>query len=103
MGRLCEERKIEIELAIFEDERAIDFISDSEWDWQEKKKIKFIGKNKAEGIERVIWFCPKCQTFKSIKAKGDKVYKVNRFLTREGHKEMTRYPPQVSSKISLLR
>ncbi|MDI3524211.1 1-acyl-sn-glycerol-3-phosphate acyltransferase [Kosmotoga sp.] len=64
--------KIEIELAIFEDERAIDFISDSEWDWQEKKKIKFIGKNKAEGIERVIWFCPKCQTFKSIKAKGDK-------------------------------
>ncbi|WGS65569.1 lysophospholipid acyltransferase family protein [Marinitoga aeolica] len=67
------ERKgnIIIELKTFNDSAALEYIKYNEWDWQEKNKWKYSGNKKAEGLERIIWFCDKCNSFNSIKAKGN--------------------------------
>lgn len=43
----------------------------SEWEWQRERRIPFYGGKKAEGFERVMLFCPVCQTFRSIVARGN--------------------------------
>ncbi len=63
---------IEVSFDFFEDEEVIDYISDSEWDWQELRKYRFCGRKKALGLERLIWFCPECGSFRTIKASEDK-------------------------------
>ncbi|GAB6189087.1 hypothetical protein JCM30566_08260 [Marinitoga arctica] len=62
---------IYIELKEFNDASALDYIKHNEWDWQNNIKEKYIGKNKADGLERIIWFCDKCNSFNSIKSYGD--------------------------------
>jgi len=69
--------KVEIEFKVLESSDALDFLRKSEWEWQKNNKIRFIGKNKAKGIERIIWFCPKCENFNSIISKGDSAYCLN--------------------------
>ncbi|ABR31200.1 hypothetical protein Tmel_1351 [Thermosipho melanesiensis BI429] len=59
--------KIILEIKQFSGKDVLDFINHNEWEWQEKEKIKFEGKNKTNGIERILWFCPKCGAFRSIK------------------------------------
>lgn len=64
--------RIEVEFQSFEDKGALDYLSEaSDWQWQEKKRIPFKGKRKAEGIEKIIWFCEECHSFQSVKANGD--------------------------------
>ncbi|MFO7881231.1 MAG: lysophospholipid acyltransferase family protein [Kosmotogaceae bacterium] len=63
---------IEIDFDIFEGEGVIDFIYDSEWDWQRSRKYAFRGRKKALGLERLIWFCPECCSYRTVKASGDK-------------------------------
>lgn len=45
----------------------------SEWEWQRKTWAPFLGERPAEGIERVIFFCPLCDAFRSIHGKGNQV------------------------------
>lgn len=64
--------RIEVEFKAFNGKEALDFLSEaSDWRWQEEKKVMFKGRNKAEGIEKIIWFCEKCGGFQTIKASGD--------------------------------
>ncbi|WP_438318893.1 lysophospholipid acyltransferase family protein [Candidatus Caldatribacterium sp. SIUC1] len=45
----------------------------SEWEWQKRHRIPFQGERRAEGIERVVFFCPACGKFRSIVGKGNEV------------------------------
>lgn len=63
--------KIILEVKEFNDSKALNFINHNEWDWQEKEKIKFKGKKKTSGIERIMWFCPDCKSYRSIKSNGE--------------------------------
>ncbi|MGC8778830.1 MAG: hypothetical protein ACP5Q4_09150, partial [Candidatus Caldatribacteriaceae bacterium] len=45
----------------------------SEWEWQRRSWMSFPGQRRAEGIERVIFFCPACGTFRSVIGKGNVV------------------------------
>ncbi|MBO8160499.1 MAG: hypothetical protein H0Z24_02590 [Thermosipho sp. (in: Bacteria)] len=60
-----------MEVKQFDGKDALEFITHNEWDWQEKAKIKFKGNNRASGIERILWFCPKCHSHRTIKSKGN--------------------------------
>lgn len=64
--------RIILNVQTFNDSSALDFIKHNEWEWQKVQKIKFKGKNLASGIERILWFCPKCYAFKSINSYGNK-------------------------------
>ncbi|MGM0640984.1 MAG: lysophospholipid acyltransferase family protein [Thermotogota bacterium] len=57
---------IVIKLDVFESKEALNYINVSEWDWQNKKKNVYKGKNKAKGLKRIIWFCPNCNSFHSF-------------------------------------
>jgi len=52
---------IHIQFKTFYDSSALEFINHSEWEWQKEKKIPYPGKEKARGLERIIWFCPFCE------------------------------------------
>lgn len=43
----------------------------NDYKWQRDNKIRFTGKNKAEHIERLLYFCPKCESLDSIYSRGD--------------------------------
>jgi len=45
----------------------------SEWDWQRENGIPFEGERSAEGIERVVFFCPSCGSFRSVRGRGREV------------------------------
>lgn len=45
----------------------------SEWEWQRTHAIPFRGNARAEGIERVVFFCPACQGFRTIFGQGRKI------------------------------
>ena len=66
--------KILVDFEIFTDSSAINFIRHSEWEWQNKNRISYPGKGKAQGIERVLWICPHCFNFRTITGKGDNVF-----------------------------
>ncbi|MEI6157255.1 MAG: lysophospholipid acyltransferase family protein, partial [Atribacterota bacterium] len=55
----------------FHDPDVLRFIHHSEWDWQKEHLIRYSGKNKALGIERVLWICPQCGGFRTISGNGD--------------------------------
>ena len=40
---------------------------------QEKNPVKYVGENKAEGIESMLYICPKCKKMSSLKSNGDEV------------------------------
>lgn len=40
---------------------------------QEKEKVEFIGENKAENIEALLYYCPKCGAFNTIYGEGDNI------------------------------
>ncbi|MGQ9472655.1 MAG: hypothetical protein ACUVQZ_00130 [Candidatus Caldatribacteriaceae bacterium] len=45
---------------------SLGFFGHSEWEWQKKKWVVFRHNRSAEGIERVVFFCPHCGSFHSI-------------------------------------
>lgn len=49
------------------------FFQHSEWEWQRKTWTPFLGERRAEGIERVVFFCPLCHAFRSIQGMGNRV------------------------------
>jgi 1-acyl-sn-glycerol-3-phosphate acyltransferase len=57
MGKKKRKGSIIIELKTFSDSTALEYIKYNEWDWQEKHKVKYYGDKKAEGLERIMWFC----------------------------------------------
>ena len=69
-------RKGPIELIIktHTDSKALDDLLVSDWDWQAEKGYLYKGSKKALGIERVMWFCPVCGSFRTVKGKNNTVY-----------------------------
>ncbi|HOO31520.1 MAG TPA: lysophospholipid acyltransferase family protein [Thermotogota bacterium] len=65
--------KIEIHIGTFEDEQALEALKHSDWQWQEETGNLYRGKNKAVGIEKIMWFCPECGSYRGIHSIGDKV------------------------------
>ncbi len=43
----------------------------NDFEWQKSRNIKFKGKNKAEGIERLLYKCPICTSIHTLKSSGD--------------------------------
>ncbi|MGC9383470.1 MAG: lysophospholipid acyltransferase family protein [Kosmotogaceae bacterium] len=62
---------IEIDFGIFEDDEVLNFIFDSEWEWQRSRNYIYDGKKRALGLERLMWFCPECGTYRTVKASGN--------------------------------
>ncbi len=62
---------VHLELKTFSDSSALDFIDYSEWEWQREAKKSFPGKNRAWGITRILWTCPKCRNFGDFTVKGN--------------------------------
>jgi 1-acyl-sn-glycerol-3-phosphate acyltransferase len=46
-------------------------ISVSAYSWQEKNMTVYSGKNRAECLETVLYCCPKCRQFATLKSSGD--------------------------------
>ena len=46
----------------------------NDYDFQREKMIPFIRKNRAEGIERLIYYCNKCGSVMSVFGKGDDIF-----------------------------
>ena len=65
--------KIFVNFNTFSDYSAMEFIHHSEWEWQKKCLIPYPGKRKAQGIERVLWICPHCSSFRTLFGKKDEV------------------------------
>lgn len=69
--RWAEKRRkgtIEIDFGVFEDDEVLNFIFDSEWEWQRSRNYTYVGKKRALGLERLMWFCPKCGSYRTVKA-----------------------------------
>ncbi|MGQ9622558.1 MAG: lysophospholipid acyltransferase family protein [Candidatus Caldatribacteriaceae bacterium] len=45
----------------------------SEWKWQKEEWVVFRDDRSAEGIERVVFFCPHCESFRSVIGKNQSV------------------------------
>ena len=45
----------------------------NDYDYQRQAKIKHPGKNKAEGLENILYTCPECESFGTIFTKGDQI------------------------------
>lgn len=69
-------RKGPIELIIktHKDSSALDSLKVSDWKWLEEKGYLYKGSKKALGIERMMWFCPSCGSYRTIHGKGNDVY-----------------------------
>jgi len=69
-------RKGPIELFIntHTDSKALNDLVVSDWKWQAERGYLFKGNKKALGIERVIWFCPVCGSYRTVKGKGNDVF-----------------------------
>ncbi len=50
---------------------AIDF---DDYKWQREKMVPFRSKNAAEGVEYVLYKCPKCQSEFTLRSKKDRLY-----------------------------
>jgi 1-acyl-sn-glycerol-3-phosphate acyltransferase len=49
----------------------LNFIFDSEWKWQRSRNYIYDGKKRALGLERLVWFCPDCGSYRTIKPSGN--------------------------------
>ncbi|QTA37371.1 1-acyl-sn-glycerol-3-phosphate acyltransferase [Thermosipho ferrireducens] len=65
---------VTLEFREFSGDEALDFINHNEWDWQGEQRVIFKGNNRAKGIERIIWYCPECGTFRSIVSLSNVAY-----------------------------
>jgi 1-acyl-sn-glycerol-3-phosphate acyltransferase len=63
--------EIRLKAGLFEPGKAIEHITFSEWDWQKERKQKYVGDDRALGLDRILWFCPQCSTFRSIECSGN--------------------------------
>lgn len=54
-------------------QRIVDGIHVNAYEEQEKHKVQFIGENKAENIEALLYYCPKCGGFETIYGEGDHI------------------------------
>ena len=68
-------RKGPIELIIktHEDSSALESLKVSDWKWQQEKGYLYKGSKKALGVERIMWFCPACGGYRTIRGKGNDV------------------------------
>lgn len=62
---------VEVEINVYDDFPDEGTLFHSEWDWQLERGFEYRGDHKSRGIERIIWFCPECDTFRSVEALGD--------------------------------
>ncbi|MCD6156270.1 MAG: 1-acyl-sn-glycerol-3-phosphate acyltransferase [Candidatus Atribacteria bacterium] len=62
---------VEVEISVYDDFPDEGNLFHSEWDWQLERGFEYRGEHKSRGIERIIWFCSECDTFRSVKALGD--------------------------------
>jgi len=46
----------------------------NEFEWNAKEKIVFRGKQKAEFLERVLFYCPECKSFNCLGSKGNEFF-----------------------------
>ncbi len=46
----------------------------NEYDWQRSQMIPFKGKNRAESIQRLLYKCPECHSYNTIKSEGHHFY-----------------------------
>jgi len=69
-------RKGPIELIIktHEDSSALDSLKVSDWKWQQEKGYLYKGSKKALGVERIMWFCPACGSYRTIRGKGNDIF-----------------------------
>lgn len=51
--------------------RLIEALEYNEFTWQSQAMVKFKGKDLAEYIERLLYKCPKCNSYNTFKSKGD--------------------------------
>ena len=42
--------------------------------WQEENRIPFIGKAQAEGLQRVLYLCPDCLSYSTLRTKKDAIW-----------------------------
>ena len=54
-------------------QKIVDGIHVNAYEEQEKHKVQFIGENKAENIEALLYYCPKCGGFETIYGEGDHI------------------------------
>jgi len=67
----------------------------NEFDWQREQMIPYKGRNKASGIERLLYKCPNCQGEHSLSSSGNdfscshcqQTYHINHFGFIEGFKD----------------
>lgn len=45
----------------------------NDYDYQREVMIKHPGKNKAEGLENILYICPKCESFGTLHTSGDNI------------------------------
>lgn len=57
--------KAELEKAVSE---CLSFSNDG---WQEKAHVPYLGRKRAEGVESLLYQCPSCKSYSTIKAEGD--------------------------------
>lgn len=57
-------------------------IYEDAWARQRAEKIRFTGRNRAKGMEKALFLCPKCRKVGSLKGRGDKVGCACGFETR---------------------
>jgi len=46
----------------------------NDFDWNRERKYRYKPKKRAVGLERFIYLCPKCNEYKTISTKGNKVF-----------------------------
>lgn len=73
----------------------IDALDFDDYKWQRERMIPYKGKNLAEGVEYVLYKCPKCASEFTLRSEGDKLYctecgnsvRMNRYLFFEPEKQ----------------
>jgi len=54
-------------------EKIVTSLNVNAYEEQEKHKVQFLGENKAENIEALLYYCPKCGGFETIYGEGDHI------------------------------
>lgn len=52
----------------------IDSYYQNDYEWNRERKIEYKGKKRLEGIERMIYACPECNSINHINSKGDTIF-----------------------------
>ncbi|NLE23769.1 MAG: 1-acyl-sn-glycerol-3-phosphate acyltransferase [Clostridiaceae bacterium] len=55
-------------------QRLINAIDFDDYKWQRERMVTFRGKNVAEGVEYVLYKCPKCQSEFTLRSEKDRLY-----------------------------